>query len=79
MVLYWEGDSRIVDLPPILNPLVERLFLPVARLLGFRATYPSHRSAGGGVQAEAGSESSSYEEEFDMQPADAGYEEHSEL
>ena len=51
MILFYEGDSRITDLPEMLQPLVKKVLLPIARLLGFKSHYPSHRSAAGGSTA----------------------------
>ncbi|KAF6253715.1 hypothetical protein COO60DRAFT_1703693 [Scenedesmus sp. NREL 46B-D3] len=45
LVLYDAADTVMTDLPSVLQPAVKHVLLPVARLLGFKARYPSHSSA----------------------------------
>lgn len=45
LVLYDAADTLMTDLPSFLQPAVKHVLLPVARLLGFKARYPSHSSA----------------------------------
>lgn len=45
LVLWDAAASRLTEYPAFLQPVVDRLLLPVARQLGFRADWPSHRAA----------------------------------
>jgi hypothetical protein len=60
MVLFYEGDSLITDLPEMLQPLVKKVLVPLGKLLGFKPHYPSHRSA---AQPAEGSEVAASQED----------------
>lgn len=44
VVLFDAAGTQLTDMSGLLAPVVDRLVLPAAKLLGFKAQYSSHRS-----------------------------------
>eukprot|EP00878_Enallax_costatus_P028550 GHUV01030843.1.p1 GENE.GHUV01030843.1~~GHUV01030843.1.p1 ORF type:complete len:215 (+),score=68.44 GHUV01030843.1:268-912(+) len=47
LVLWDAAGARLTEYPAFLQSVVDRLLIPLAKQLGFRAGWPSHKSAGG--------------------------------
>jgi hypothetical protein len=45
LVLHDAADTQLTDLPSFLQPVLKHVLVPAAKLLGFKAQYPSHVSA----------------------------------
>eukprot|EP00775_Hariotina_reticulata_P004354 gene4354-4607_t len=53
LVLHDAADTELTDLPSFLQPVVKHVLVPAAKLLGFKAQYPSHVSAATSATAAA--------------------------
>jgi hypothetical protein len=61
-VLYAESGSHLSDLGGMLGTLVDKVLLPVAKVLGFKADYPSHRSKGAQTSSSSSDHGKNHEE-----------------
>jgi hypothetical protein len=59
LVLYHDAGTQLSDLMGLIAPLVDKVLLPVAHFLGFKAEYPSHRSKGAQIRSSSSSSGSS--------------------
>lgn len=68
LVLYHDAGTQLSDLTGLIAPLVDKVLVPVAHFLGFKAEYPGHRSKGAQIRSSSsssggdGSSGSSHEE-----------------
>lgn len=62
LVLYDAAGAKLTDLYEWLQPIVRRVLVPVARLLGFRPVYPGSASLGAASPGAAGSSEQPHEE-----------------
>ena len=46
LVLWDAAGAKLTEYPALLQPVVEKVLIPVAKHLGFRAEWPLNRSAG---------------------------------
>lgn len=53
LVLHDAAATQLTDLPSFLQPVVKHVLVPAAKLLGFKAQYPSHVSAARSATAAA--------------------------
>lgn len=58
LVLYHDAGTQLSDLTGLIAPLVDKVLLPVAHYVGFKAEYPGHRSKGAQIHSSSSSSTS---------------------